>query len=271
MSDQAKLDPIKLRVVSFPRGSTVRAVWALLLREFATSNTRASGGILWAFFTPIASIILLTVIFSSGFRAPPVGDVFAIYYATGIIPFAMFTSVSGQLGTCIQSNKRLLKYPRITVLDTVIARLIFTILVQIIVGFIIYTAILRVWDAKTVLNVALILKTMITAAVFGTGVGLVNLVVFPRFPSYQHIWGILTTPLFLVSCVIFPLKEVPPPFDAWLSWNPLVHFIEISRTGFYHGYHDHGLSLRYPFYLGVGLTVLGLIFTTQGRARLMAR
>lgn len=261
----------KLRTVAFPRGTTFRSILALLLREFATNNANAFGGVAWAFVSPLASIIVATTIFSAGFRNPPIGDVFAIFYATGVVPFTMFTAINGRLGNAIKENRRILKYPRISVMDCILSRLIFVILIQTLVGLGIYTVILSFWDTKTVLDFQPIFCAMALAILLGFGVGTVNAYLFRVIPTWRHIWGIATTPLFLLSCVIYSFEQVPQPFDAWLIYNPLVHIVAMSRTGFYHGYPAHHVEPLYPLAVGLILSIMGLLLLTQGRARLLAR
>lgn len=266
MQDSGKL---KLRPVRFPRGTTLRSVFALLLREFSTSNSNSVGGVLWAFLSPIATIVFMTIIFSSGFRNPPIGDVFAIFYATGIVPFTFFSVISGKLGNAIKENSKILKFPRISVLDTIIAKLLFVVLVQTIVAVLIYTSILNIWNTKTILDFGPIIESIALAIVLGFGVGTVNAYLFQMFPTWRQLWGIATAPLFLLSCIIFTFEMVPQPYADWLSFNPLVHIVGLSRTGFYHGYSAHYVEPLYPLLLGIALSVLGLLLLSQGRARLL--
>ncbi|MFT4742087.1 MAG: capsular polysaccharide transport system permease protein [Yoonia sp.] len=260
---------VKLRTVGLPRGTTLRAIFALLLREFATNNAAAFGGVMWAFIGPLASIVFMTLIFSSGFRSPPIGDVFAIFYATGVIPFSFFSVVSGKLSNAIRENSKILKYPRISVLDTILAKLLFVVLVQIIVSVLLLVAILNIWQTKTILDFGPILHAIALATLLGFGVGTVNAYLFQIAPTWRHLWSIATAPLFLLSCIIFTFEMVPQPFSDWLAFNPLVHIVGLSRTGFYHGYSAHYVDPLYPLLLGLGLSLIGLLLLNQGRARLL--
>lgn len=260
-----------MRPTSFPRGTTVRSVWALLLREFATNNASSFGGVLWAFIRPLASVVLLTAVFSTGFRSPPVGDMFAIFYATGIVPFNLYAMIGRSLGDAVRANRKLLRYPRITVLDTLLARLVFTMLMQAIVAVLLYYVVLNVWDTKTILDFGPILQSMGLAVVLGFGIGVLNVCLFQIFPTWRLIWGVLTTPLFLLSCIVYSYEQVPQPFDEWLIYNPLIHIVALSRSGFYPGYPAHHVVPMYPLCFGVVAAIIGLIILNQGRARLLAR
>lgn len=270
-NEQQRKSVSGLRPTVFPRGTTLRSVWALLLREMVTNNAASFGGVIWGFLQPSLSVALLAMVFSAGFKSPPVGDNFAFFYATGIVPFIMYSKISGSLGDAVRANRKLLQYPRITVLDTLIARLIFTILMQTIVGISLYFVVMTLWDTKTTIVVGPIFHSTLLAIVLGFGVGVMNCWLFQVVPTWRQIWGIVTTPLFLLSCVIFSYDQVPQPFDGWLYYNPLVHVVALSRTGFYPGYPAHHVEPLYPLCIGLGLSLLGLILLNQGRARLLAR
>ena len=271
-ADPAEIsDPAALRAVRFPRGTTLRAIWALLMREVATSYGQAFGGVVWAFLQPTLAILFLTAIFSAGFRSPPVGDNFAIFYASGMMPFMFYLSLSSQLGMAVRANARLLAYPRVTLIDALLARMIFATLIQLLVTVALYTLILLIWDPKVHLQFGPIATGLAVTALFGAGVGSVHAYIFVMFPTYRQIWSIVTQPLFLLSCILFSYEQVPAPFDDWLWYNPLIHPVATSRSGFYPGYNDHHVDLLYPIGLGLGLLVLGLILLNQGRGRILSR
>ena len=77
-----------------PRFRHLRVVAALMLREMDTRFGRAAGGYLWAIAQPLGAILLLAVAFSLMLRTPPMGTSFMLFYATGIVPFNMYRSIS---------------------------------------------------------------------------------------------------------------------------------------------------------------------------------
>ena len=268
-----QIDPAaeELRPVRFPRGTTFRAIWALLMREVDTNNGRIFGGMVWNFVQPVLGILFLTAIFSAGFRSPPVGDNFAIFYATGLMPFTLYTALSGELGVAIRANRKLLAFPRVTLIDALMARIIFVVLTQLLVTTAIYALIIWIWEPKVHLVFGPIAFSLALAALLGVGLGSVHAYVFMIFPTYRKLWGIIKQPQFLLSCVIFSYEQVPQPFDDWLWYNPLVHVVAMSRSGFYHGYSDHHVEPLYPIAFGLGLLILGLILLNQGRGHLLSR
>lgn len=247
-----------LEVRKHRRFASFRAIGALILREMSTSHGRSSGGYLWAIAEPVGGIVLLTLIFSVGFRAPPMGTNFAIFYATGVIPFMAYLDMSGKVAGSVRYSKSLLSYPAVTFTDALIARIIFNAITQAIVSTLIFTLMVVFLDTRTdpqVLQVALGMVMVFTVAI---GVGVMNCFLFEAFIWWQSVWSILMRPLFLLSCIFFVYDTIPLPYRDWLWYNPLVHVVGQMRSAFYPFYGADYVSYLYVFGLSLSLTALGL-------------
>lgn len=240
------------------RFASLRAISALILREMQSSHGRASGGYLWAIAEPVGGIALLTVIFSAGFRAPPMGTNFAIFYATGVVPFMAYLDMSGKVATSIRYSKSLLAYPAVTFVDALLGRILFNALTQVIVASLIFTGIVWFADTRTDPQIDQVALGMFMVLLLGTAVGTMNCFLFEAFTWWQQLWSILMRPLFLVSCVFFIYDNITPPYRDWLWWNPLVHVVGQMRHAFYPSYRGDYISHMYVIGLSLGLWALGL-------------
>ena len=243
--------------------ATVRAILALMLREMATSYGRSPGGYIWAVLEPAVGIAFLTVVFSIGFRSPPIGISFPIFYATGLIPFLIFHDLVGKIAAGITFSKPLLTYPSVTFVDALLARFILTGMTQLMVAYILFASIFVVQGGRTVPDLLAIVLSFSMLGAFSFGIGTFNCFMVTRFPVYQRIWGILTRPLFLVSGIFFIFDNIPQPYRDILWYNPLIHVIGQMRRGFYPGYNASYVSPEYVFGLGMVLMVLGLVFLVR--------
>ncbi len=253
---QPRLSPVHRA----PRFAAPRAVAALILREMSATYGRSPGGYLWAILEPAAGIFLLVLIFSTGFRTPPLGTNFAIFYASGILPFFMFLYVTNRVAQAINYSRQLLTYPRVTYIDAILARLILAALTQVLVSIILFTVILSLFDTRTTLVLSRLVHAYAMALSLALGVGLLNAVLFTRFPIWQQVWSVFTRPLVLVSGVIFLHDRVPEPYRAWLEWNPLVSVTGEARRAFYYSYTGDYVSPGYVFAVALLTGVLGLLF-----------
>lgn len=236
-----------------PRAA-LRATNALILREVATSHGRAPGGYLWAVLEPTAGIALLTLIFSLGFRAPPLGESFALFYATGLLCLTFFGDLSGKLAQILPYSRALLRYPSVTFLDALVARFVLTLLTQLTVHALVLGALLAWQGPPGPIAPLPILLAYLALILLALGVGTLNAFLFPAFPLWQSAWSVLTRPLVLVSCVFFIFESVPQPYRDLLWYNPLVHVAGAMREGFYAFYPASYVVLAYP--MGIGLLAL---------------
>ncbi len=236
-----------------------RAVMALILREVATVYGRSPGGYVWAVLEPVFGIALLTFIFTIGFRAPPLGGSFALFYASGVLPFLVFTDITAKLGQTVPFSRALLRYPRVTLLDALIARLVLNGLIQIVVGVVVLSVLLGLTQAGTVISVGRLALAYALALCLGAGIGTLNAVLNVAVPVWQSVWAIGTRPLFIVSCVFFLFDAVPHPYRELLWYNPLVHVTGMMRSGIYPYYHADYVSPAYVLACAVVPLIAGLL------------
>src|SRR6056297_1461595 len=104
------------------RFRTPRVIVTLILREMGTAHGRTAAGYMWAILEPVAGIALLTLVFSLALRSPPLGTSFALFYATGMLPFTSYMSTWNKVATAVTFSRQLLVYPRVTFFDAVVAR-----------------------------------------------------------------------------------------------------------------------------------------------------
>lgn len=259
-------------VITFPRSAhpgaenhrrrfaSLRAISALILREMSTSYGRSPGGYIWAILEPAAAIALLTAIFSIGFRAPPIGQDFAIFYATGMLPFLAFNHISSVVASAINFSKTLLAYPSVTYLDAILGRFILHLLTHLLVFLIIMGGLIWSFEAPVVLDLVTIIWAFALTASLGIGIGTLNCFLASMYPLWQRMWSVVTRPLFLVSGIIFMLEIVPQPYRDYLWYNPVIHVVSLMRAGFFAGYDAPWVSPLFVMLVSALSFVFGLCF-----------
>lgn len=252
-----------LRPFTQPRFSTLRTVFALMLREMGSTYGRSPGGYLWALIEPMGMIVVLAMGFSLLVRTPPLGTSFILFYATGMLTIDIYNDASGKVASALRASKALLAYPRVTWVDAVLARLALSLLTGLTIFTILIAGILILVETRTLLDIIPIIAGLGLATAFGLGVGLVNCVLFAFFPIWRSIWRIANRPMFIVSGVIFLYEDVPQTAQEIMWWNPMLHAIAQVRTGFYPTYRGDYISLLYGYGVSLGLIALGLLLVRR--------
>lgn len=261
MDRRAASRPETLRPVTrIRRLASARTVMALILREMVTTYGRSPGGYLWALLEPVAGIALLVVIFSLGFRNPPLGTNFAMFYATGLVPFMMFVSLNNKVSQALLFSRQLLVYPSVTFFDAILARFLLDFITQLLVAYAILAGILLIYDTRTALDLPAAALAVAMVGVLAFGVGVMNCFLATMFPVWARIWAIANRPMVLISGIIFLPEHVPEPYRGYMLWNPLVHIVSQMRRAFYPYYDAPYVSGVFVFGLGLGFCALGMVF-----------
>lgn len=254
------LPPVLKPVAKTRRFTAPRAIAALVLREMASTYGRTPLGYLWAVLEPVAGIALLTIVFSLGFRSPPLGTNFPIFYASGLVPFLLYMDISNKVMESLRYSRQLLVYPRVTFMDALLARFLLNLLTQLLVAYILFTGIVFFFDTRTAPDLPAIGLGLLMAASLALGVGTLNCLLTGLMPAWQRVWAIMNRPLFLISCIFFLFEAVPEPFRSILWYNPLVHVVGQTRSGFYPYYDAPYVSPSYVFCIALVCLLFGLVF-----------
>ena len=258
-SDTGQAKPQRPLPPAPARHWTARVVGALLLREMSTTYGRSPGGYIWAILEPVAAIVMLAFGFSLLLRSPSLGTNFLLFYAGGILPLRFFQGITGNVGTAIAFNRPLMAYPRVTYLDTLLARGLLAVLTQTMVSVIIFGGILITQDIRQNIDPAPMLEGFMLCILLGVGLGTFNCFMFLRFPIWKSVWNILTRPLILISGVFYIYEDLPQVVQGILWFNPVLHITGIVRSGLYSTYEPTYVSVPYVALFGLVPMVFGLL------------
>lgn len=249
--------------------ASLRAIAALMLREMSTRYGRTPGGYVWAILQPLGMIILLGFAFSLIAATPVLGTSFLLFKATGFMLLQIFTVLGGQVGNALTFSKPLLKYPRVTWMDAILARFLLNATVVFMSTFLILNGIILFEGLSLMIGWGAVLLAMSLAATLGLGVGCLNAYLFMRFPAWQQIWSILTQPLFIISGVLILYEDFPPVGRGYLWYNPLLHLTGLMRVGFYPMYRPDYISVVFVAFCTLVPMVLGLLLLRRYHRQLL--
>ena len=237
----------------------IRSVAAFMLRDMATSYGRHPGGFLWAFVEPIAAISLLTIVFSMAFRAPALGDNFALFYASGYLPFMLYSELSGKISQSIKSSRPLLMYPTVNFFDAIAARFLLCLVVHLVVFCVVIQLILLSTGTNHILDMRRVMQSLLMASSLGLGVGTLNCFLSSRMPVWDRIWSIANRPSFIIAGIFFTYESVPEPVRSYLWYNPLIHIVGEMRGGIYPTYDASYVNNGYVFIIANTCLFVGLL------------
>ena len=247
----------------------MRTIIALVLREMGATYGQSPGGYVWAIVQPIGIIVILSIGFSLLVRSPSLGTSFLLFYATGFLPFDMYSILAAKISSALKYSRPLLAYPRVTWLDAILGRFALNVLTLLTVSWVVIVAIMVFVDSRTVLDLRYIALGFGLAATLGLAVGIMNCLLIGLFPVWAIVWSVLTRPMFIASGVLFLYEDLPSGAQAILWWNPVLHATGLMRKGFYSTYNGSYISLQYSFGIAMLMIAVGLLFMRSNHQRIL--
>ena len=244
-----------------------------LLRQLVVRNIqqRFRGsffGWLWSFLLPLLMLGVYTFVFGNFFKARwgvDLGEnkmIFALALFAGLTVFNCFSESISASVVSIPGNINYVKKVRFPLEYLPVANVLSTFLLSLpwfalllAAGALVFRQLSWTW---LLLPFALLPFLFFTA---GLALFTASLGVF--FRDLQYLVGAVLQVFFFLSPIFYRLKNLPAEFQSILQWNPLVWFIELCRSLFFHGVLPDYQTLPspaewlVPFFLGAVVFFLG--------------
>jgi len=223
----------------------LRVVHALALRETRTRFGKHKLGYLWALIEPTIWILTFRILFDVIDRDAPYGmDIFP-FLVTGVVPYSMFVKTSDRVMLSVSGNKALLVYPQVQTLDLVFARSGLEMATFGAVFVVLMGTNALFTQALTIDNALLAAWGLFLAGMLGTSLGVLLCSLDVLSNTVQRVKGPAMRPLFWISGLFFTANGLPSNVREILLWNPLLHCVEVTRTGWFTTYEAHHASVAY--------------------------
>ena len=249
--------PLMLRGLWAYRGFVLGSVQ----REFQSKYANAILGAVWSLLSPLAMILVYTVIFAEVMRTKMPGSdstfAYSIYLCAGILTWGLFAEMVGRGQTMFLEQSNLLKkvsFPRIClpVIVTLNALVNFGIIFGLFVVFLIVTGNFPGAVFVTLLPV-LVLQVMLALGI-GMVVGILNV-------FFRDVGQFMTIALqfwFWLTPIVYPASILPEHVRPILHWNPMAPIIATWQGVLVKGTPPDWGSLIYPLVVALLLCTLGL-------------
>ncbi len=231
-------------------------IFALLAREMRT-GFNDKFGLSWAVINPLAFIFILSFV-RSQISGPETHTLPTFtFMAVGVLVIQSFLQTFSSAATSIRKNKSLFAFRQVQPISAVIAATFFESLVKLFtllgVILIMYLFGLPIFVNNALLFLGCFASILLLAFALGLLFGIAELFVV----EVRKIRELMVRPLFFISGTFFSLQDIPQEYWHYLTWNPILHAIELSRFSLLSSYGQFGVSLNFLF-----ISVLSLIFAS---------
>lgn len=246
-------------------------LWALLHRETVTRFGKYKMGVLWMLVEPLISVIVIGLLLGPivGRTSPEMP--YAFFLLNGFVLLKTFVGPAMAGVGAISANSGLLVFPKVRPLDILLARFLFELITSVF-SFTVF-CLVGLWMGiqLSLGHLHVLLATFIITWLLGSGAGLMISVGTAHFQSVEKIINFIKRPLIFVSCILYPLYNLPNIAQKILLYNPLVHTIELSRKSMFPLYHIGQVNLFYPTAAAIILFAIGICMFHNNRHFLTLR
>lgn len=245
---------------------------ALFLRE---ALARISGGRarwVWVLLEPLVHQAFITFMLVVIRQRVVAGMDVMTWVAIGVLTFFMFRRPAMQGLEAINANSAMFAYRQVRPVDTIFVRAALEAFLTFLIALLVFAA-LALLERRIVPDDPLVVMAAVFGMwLFGLGFALALSVPCELVDEVGKLVKFAMMPVYLISCVIFPIQMVPYPFNQWLLYNPLLHGVEAARAGYSENYHAvQGLDLPYLYTCAVCLIFIGLALHVRFVSRLIAK
>lgn len=233
---------------------------ALIYRELKTRVSAVKFGIFGVFIEPLGVLAVFILIIGLLRRNSNIPMSIALFLLSGITLFTLFSAIAIRSLNAINANKALFIYKPVKPVDTVIARAVVETGLYAIVLIVVSGAIFLFNEKIMISNFPLLVVVFVSLALFATGFGLFFMVAGFRYQWLYQVVPLLLRPLWFISGVFFSIQQLPQWVRPWLSWNPLLQSIELTRFAFDSNYilNPSVISLPYLITCSIIAITMGL-------------
>jgi len=203
-------------------------IFALLIRQL-TSKFNDKFGVSWLIIQPVSFILVLSLLKGRLGDSANNGIPTFVFMMLGIVTVFQFLSSWGSVSSVIKKDKPLYAFrqvlPIASILTTIFIELITKIVVMSVLCFSCYILKINLQVSDPLRVFLYLLEIQLIAFSIGMIFGISKLFV----GEISKLEQLLKRPLIFISGAFFTLSELPEAAWPYLTWNPILHAVELAR------------------------------------------
>jgi capsular polysaccharide transport system permease protein len=242
-----------------------RIVTAIILREVKTRFGRHRFGFIWILLEPI--LFVGGFVLLRGFlieRNIPFGQNLALFMISGLLTLRTILSMASRGLSALTANKAMLVYPMVKPIDFILARIVLEAMVGCFTWTVFFGLARMMGDDKIIYHHERVALAFGMVVLLGGSLAFLNAVLAPLSSLWERLWSLIRLPLMLISGIFYVPILMSPTMQAVIWWNPVLHCIELLRTGLYQTY-DPMLSIPYILIFSMISLALALVLERNYR------
>ena len=202
-------------------------LYQLVRRDFKAKYKRSVLGVVWSVLNPLATMLVMTIVFSTIFRFDI--ENFPVYLLSGQVIFTLFSETTNMCMSTVLGSAALIKKVNVPKYIFPLSKALSS-LVNFAFSLIALLLVMLVTRAPLHFSMLAILLPIFYVFVFSLGVGMLLASVMVFFRDISYLYGILLTALSYLTPLFYPISIIPEKARWLISVNPMYHLVECFRT-----------------------------------------
>lgn len=242
----------------------LRLIRAIMQRELRSRYTGDKVGYAWSLLIPLMWILLIWAFFQMFRRPVPIDTDAGSFIFTGVIPYVSFRFT---LSAVMRSK---LTYHNLFIMPRVSPEIVcFSVaLLEVANAFFIYGIVLTgnwvFYGPLEISQPSMIIFGLFLACLLGSTLAYMVVSLIPNVRFALRAMQIVVRPIFYLSGVFYIVAELPNNLQEWLWFNPLIHAVEIVRTGAFGDFGSRVTQAWLPLLYCVVFVLIGSIASRRG-------
>lgn len=244
-------------------------IGALIIRDVGSRFGRRPINYLLVLALPIGHFVLTAGVWVVLKKPVPIGNSNLIFFATSLLPYVVWVFPFRQIAQAVNTNRPLLYFSRVKIIDIMIARSILEVVTGFVVVCVVTLIVLSFDGGLSPKDPFLTLSALLAAMYFGISFGMFNGMIAAVYPPIALPMMLLSPLMWCSSGAAFMINSIPTPYRDWLAFNPLLQCVEWIRDGYYWDYRSEVLDRAYVLEFSTILILMVLVIERFLRGRIL--
>lgn len=237
----------------------VRVIGALLMREILTRYGRHNIGFLWLFFEPMIFTLGVMALWSFSKMSHHGSISIPAFAVTGYSSVLLWRNMPGRCICAVAPNAALMYHRNVKVIDIYASRLLLEATGATISFIVLSTFFISIGWMPPPVDIFKVLTGWVMLAWFGASLALLFGALSEKTELIDKIWHPAAYLLFPLSGAAFMVDWLPSSAQKILLMFPMVHGVEILRSGYFGSMVRTHYDLSYMVIVCLCLTFVGLL------------
>ena len=163
------------------------------------------------------------------------------------------------------THRHLVHFGNVRVSDLLFAAALLEALNAIVIFAMIWLLITVIFSPTPIHNPLEFINGLLLTAIFGTAVGRFAAILGMVSETAKRMVPVVLRPMFWISGIFFTAPELPSSLLPYLQWNPLLHAIEITRSGVFLDYTSNFANASVPLAVSAMFLLASYVMQTGFR------